>query len=96
MNIRLFLYGLGIWTGATLALRSAGQHLLRPGDWKGTLILFVGELSLDELARAPIVQTISFAAGTMACRSDLDSTTHAPSRPIFLRILSGGISEPGS
>ena len=40
MNIRLFLSGLGIWIGATLALRLAGQHLLRPGDWKGTLILF--------------------------------------------------------
>jgi hypothetical protein len=40
MNMRLFLSGLGIWIGATLALRLAGQHLLRPGDWKGTLILF--------------------------------------------------------
>jgi hypothetical protein len=40
MNIRLVLYGLGIWIGATLALRLAGQHLVRPGDWKGTLILF--------------------------------------------------------
>jgi hypothetical protein len=40
MNVRLFLYGLGIWIGATIALRIAGQHLLRPGDWTGTLILF--------------------------------------------------------
>jgi hypothetical protein len=40
MNIRLFLFGLGIWIGATLGLRLVGQHLLRPGDWKGTLILF--------------------------------------------------------
>jgi hypothetical protein len=40
MNIRIFLSGLVIWIGATVALRSAGQHLLRPGDWKGTLILF--------------------------------------------------------
>ena len=40
MNLRLFLYGLGIWLGATIALRLAGQHLLRPGDWTGTLILF--------------------------------------------------------
>lgn len=37
---RLLLCGLGIWVGATLALRIAGQYLLRPGDWKGTLILF--------------------------------------------------------
>jgi hypothetical protein len=40
MNIRLFLSGLGIWIGATLLLRMRGQHLLHPGDWKGTLILF--------------------------------------------------------
>jgi Family of unknown function (DUF5367) len=40
MKLRLFLYGLGIWIGATGALRIAGQHLLRPGDWKGTLVLF--------------------------------------------------------
>jgi len=41
MNIRLVLYGLGIWAGATIGLRIAGQHLLHPGDWKGTLLLFV-------------------------------------------------------
>jgi hypothetical protein len=40
MNLRLFLSGLGIWIAATIALRIAGQHMLRPGDWKGTLILF--------------------------------------------------------
>jgi hypothetical protein len=32
--------GFIIWLGATLALRFGGQHLLRPGDWRGTLILF--------------------------------------------------------
>jgi hypothetical protein len=40
MKIRLFLYGFGIWIGATTALRLAGQHLLHPGNWKGTLVLF--------------------------------------------------------
>ena len=40
MKLRLFLYGFGIWLGATIALRLAGQHLLRPEDWKGTLLLF--------------------------------------------------------
>lgn len=40
MNMRLFLSGLGIWIGATLALRLAGQHLLHPGNSRGTLILF--------------------------------------------------------
>jgi hypothetical protein len=41
MDLRLFLCGLAIWSGATVALRITGQHLLRPGDWMGTLILFV-------------------------------------------------------
>ena len=40
MNIRFFLCGLGIWLGATLALRVAGQRFLHPADWRGTLILF--------------------------------------------------------
>ena len=40
MNSRLFLCGLGAWIGATLALRITGQHLLNPGNWNGTLILF--------------------------------------------------------
>jgi hypothetical protein len=40
MRIRLLISGLLIWLGATVALRVAGQHLLHPGDWKGTLILF--------------------------------------------------------
>jgi hypothetical protein len=40
MNIRLFLYGFGIWITATVALRFGGQHLLHPGDWKGELLLF--------------------------------------------------------
>lgn len=40
MHIRLALYGLAIWGGATAVLRAGGQQLLHPGDWKGTLILF--------------------------------------------------------
>jgi len=40
MKTRLLLCGLGIWLGATVGLRLAGQHLLHPGNWKGTLILF--------------------------------------------------------
>jgi hypothetical protein len=40
MNKHLFLCGLGIWIGGTVGLRIAGQRLLHPGDWKGTLILF--------------------------------------------------------
>jgi hypothetical protein len=40
MKLRLFFYGLVIWLAATAALRLRGQHLLRPGNPKGTLILF--------------------------------------------------------
>ncbi len=40
MNTRLVLYGFGIWAAATISLRFFGQHLLHPGDWKGTLLLF--------------------------------------------------------
>jgi hypothetical protein len=40
MHRRLVRIGFVIWLGATLALRFGGQHLLRPGDWTGTLVLF--------------------------------------------------------
>src|SRR5690242_8069137 len=40
MRIRLSLYGLGIWTLATIALRLVGQRFLYPGSWKTTLVLF--------------------------------------------------------
>lgn len=40
MNIRLFRSGLAIWLVATIVLRLAGQRILRPGDLKGTLLLF--------------------------------------------------------
>ena len=46
MDRGLIRSGLVIWLGATLALRFWGQHLLRPGDWKGTLILFAVTLPL--------------------------------------------------
>lgn len=40
MNSKLLLYGFAIWTTATLALRLEGQHVLVPGNWKLTLLLF--------------------------------------------------------
>jgi Family of unknown function (DUF5367) len=40
MHVRLFRSGLAIWLVATIALRLAGQRILHPGDFKGTLILF--------------------------------------------------------
>jgi hypothetical protein len=49
MNIGLFLSGVGIWLSATIALRLAGQRLLHPGDWRGTLILFAVSFPLMAL-----------------------------------------------
>jgi hypothetical protein len=46
MNLRLFLCGLRIWIGATIVLRVWGQHVLRPGHWRGTLVLFAISLPL--------------------------------------------------
>ncbi len=43
---RLFLCGAGIWGAATLVLRLAGQRLLRPDDWSGTLVLFAASFPL--------------------------------------------------
>src|SRR5258708_25880685 len=39
MNVPLFLCGLGIWMGATIALRTAGQRCLLLDHWTGTLLL---------------------------------------------------------
>lgn len=40
MQMRLLRIGLLIWLAATIALRLVGQHLLRPGNFMGTLLLF--------------------------------------------------------
>jgi hypothetical protein len=40
MKVRLFIIGSVIWIAATILLRLAGQRILHPGDWKGTLVLF--------------------------------------------------------
>lgn len=41
LHLQMFLTGLWIWGAATLALRFAGQYLLRSGKWGSILILFV-------------------------------------------------------
>jgi Family of unknown function (DUF5367) len=46
---RLFLFGLAGWFLATLALRLAGQHVLRPGNGFGTLTLFAVSFPLMAL-----------------------------------------------
>jgi len=45
----LLIYGLAGWLLATLALRLAGQYLLRPGNGLGTLILFAVSFPLMAL-----------------------------------------------
>lgn len=40
MKPRLFVAGFIIWGIATLALRVAGQYLLHPQQWAGTVLLF--------------------------------------------------------
>ncbi len=40
INLPLLIYGLGLWVGGTILLRLRGQHLLHPGDWTATAILF--------------------------------------------------------
>ncbi|MFZ0794263.1 MAG: DUF5367 family protein, partial [Candidatus Korobacteraceae bacterium] len=52
MHRGLFFIGLAIWTAATLALRLAGQYLLRPRPWPAVVILFaVSFLLMAWLAR---------------------------------------------
>jgi hypothetical protein len=40
MRPRLVITGFVIWLAATIALRLFGQHILHPGNVKGTLFLF--------------------------------------------------------
>jgi hypothetical protein len=46
MHARLLIYGLVGWVVATAGLRLWGQHVLRPGDWKGIVILYVVSFAL--------------------------------------------------
>jgi hypothetical protein len=45
-HARLLIYGLVGWVVATAGLRLWGQHVLRPGDWKGIVILYVVSFAL--------------------------------------------------
>ena len=56
MHTRIFLYGLGVWAVATLALRLAGQYLLHAGDWKGPLLLFAISFPLMALLARKICE----------------------------------------
>jgi hypothetical protein len=41
MRQRIFWYGLAIWMAATILLRLAGHHVLRPMNWVSVIGLFV-------------------------------------------------------
>ena len=58
MNLRLFVYGLGIWGAATIGLRFAGQHLLRPGRGGAVVILF----AVSFVACAALIRRLCMAA----------------------------------
>jgi Family of unknown function (DUF5367) len=49
MHLRLFRMGPLVWAGATACLRLAGQWLLPPGHWLGTLVLFAASFPLMAL-----------------------------------------------
>lgn len=52
LHSRLFVAGLWIWGAATLALRLAGQYLLRSGGWLTVLALFaISFVAMAFLAR---------------------------------------------
>jgi hypothetical protein len=40
LDVRLLSFGFAIWLAASLALRLVGQHILHPGNWIATLLLF--------------------------------------------------------
>jgi hypothetical protein len=61
-NKRLFLYGLTIWVGATLALRVVGQHILRPGPWVARVFLF----ALSFILMALLARRLCKSAGLPA------------------------------
>jgi hypothetical protein len=56
-NRQLFLIGLAIWLGATIALRFLGQHILRPGHWPVTLLLFALSFVLMALLARRLCKT---------------------------------------
>jgi hypothetical protein len=49
MKSRLLLTGLFIWIIGTLAVRLAGQRVLHPGNWRGTMILYAVSFPLMAL-----------------------------------------------
>jgi hypothetical protein len=63
MHLRLFLYGLVGWIVATVGLRLWGQHVLRPGNWKGTIILYVVSFALIAWLMGRLVRALHLGPG---------------------------------
>ncbi|HUC42207.1 MAG TPA: DUF5367 family protein [Candidatus Micrarchaeaceae archaeon] len=85
MNLPLFRTGLAIWLVATMALRFAGQWILRPGHFTGTLLLFAVTFPLMALlarrlcrqAGLPREQWVAGAVSLAAPTLVLDSFSSA-------------------
>jgi len=77
MKRRLLLYGFIAWLAATLALRAGGQYVLRPGDWKGTLILFAVSFPLMAFLIRRLSSSLSGAVMVLAPTLLLDPFSSA-------------------
>jgi len=71
LHARPFLYGLGIWAGATFVLRAAGQHVLHPGNAAATIVLFGVSLpvvawTVRRLCRRARLQRDQWLAGAVS------------------------------
>jgi Family of unknown function (DUF5367) len=77
MKRRLVLYGFVGWIAAMLALRAWGQHLLRPGDWAGTLVLFAVSFPLMAFLVRSLCRGLGGAVAVLAPTLLLDPFSSA-------------------
>jgi Family of unknown function (DUF5367) len=77
MRLRLTLYGLVGWMAATVALRMGGQYLLRPGDLRGTLVLFALSFPLMALLVRRLSKGLGGAVAVLAPTLLLDPFSSA-------------------
>jgi len=89
MNRKLFIYGFAIWLGASLALRVAGQRVLRPGPI-ATVILFAVSFPamawvVRRLCRAAQLPRDQWLAGAFAIA--LPTLVLDPFSTVFFRFV---------
>ncbi len=87
----LFLYGLGIWAAATVALRWHGQYLLRPNHPLAMVVLFVISFPLMAGIVTTFVQPFSPTARRLGIWGYLHRSSDLAARSVFQRFLSGGV-----